>query len=250
MAEEQAVRSPSVIRWVLWGFAGVGVLAAIAMIYVALQVVSFERSQQRKPAKVTTEKTEETYAVADVRDIPGTRFAEIAIATADSVSDSGSYSSRKGDIDQRNVLLLDKTSGESRKLLPANSRRIVDIRFFPAAADAQPVADQGDAPADNPDAAPSVVEVVTDGAGQKQPPAAYYVIQVRQKDGPEEDVLVGNLDTGRQKFVLKNVDGIDKMWMQSPTRLAILMRQGQKLIYRAIEVPELKVVAERPVEID
>ncbi|WP_137862665.1 MULTISPECIES: hypothetical protein [unclassified Sphingomonas] len=54
----------------------------------------------------------------------------------------------------------------------------------------------------------------------------------------------------RQVFLLTGLDGVDRIWMQSPTRVALLMRQGRKLNYRAIETPELKVVVARPVEID
>jgi hypothetical protein len=78
---------------------------------------------------------------------------------------------------------------------------------------------------------------------------AYYAVTVRRKDGALQDLLVGNLADGSQAWLLGGIDGVDRMWMISPTRLGVLMRQGLKLQYRVIDIPALKLIGAKPVDI-
>jgi hypothetical protein len=131
------------------------------------------------------------------------------------------------------VILLDQASGASRRILPDNSREIAGVWLLPASAGASP-----DEPVDPLGAAPS-----------KPQTSAYYVLAVNQQQGGLKDLLVGDLASGKQSFVLSGIDGIDEIWMLSPTRIALLLRDKMKLHYRVIDVPTLKVVASRPVDI-
>ena len=211
-------------------FAAIGLLAVLGFGAYLLALTTAER---RAPAKVEAKGAKQVFAVAEVNPLHGTNLTEILIATDGSISPGdGSYS--RASADARNVILLDKASGANRKLLPDNGRQIIERIYLPAAAGAS--SDEN-------------VQLV-DAAGKKvDPPLAYYLLRVRAAEG-KEDVLVGNLATGRQAYLLTGLDGVDKVWMQSATRVALLMRQGRKLHYRAIEVPDLKIVAARPVEID
>lgn len=211
-------------RILLWIFASIGVLAALAVIWLAVMVAGIGAGRgERETAKVAVKGAAEPYSVQDVRDIPGTSLVQIAIGISGRGS-SGSFSRKGGyDFDHRNLILLDNTTGESRRLLTDNKRRIVDVRFLPALAGAEE---------DKPSA-----------------PSAYYVLAVRQLDNDRQDVLVGNIAGGRQAFVLKNIDGIDRMWMLTPNRLAMVVREGMSVHYRVIDVPALKVVLARAVEI-
>lgn len=226
-----------------FGLMAIGALAIIgigAVLIVGMFAASFlfDRAPREAPAKIEARgAASESFAVSDVDALRGTNLTEIVIATARSMGrDGGSYS--KGEpADERNVILLDKASGASRKLLPDNRRQIIERIYLPAATGADAATSDGYEGAGAPD------------AKKPEPPFAYYLLRVRAAEG-KEDVLVGNLATGRQAYLLTGLDGVDKVWMQSATRVALLMRQGRKLHYRAIEIPELKIVAARPVEID
>ncbi|MEP9358421.1 hypothetical protein [Sphingomonas sp. KR3-1] len=230
-------------RLVVWLFAAIGLIAALAIIYIAAMVFSFTVRNRQDPAQIEAKAAKQVFAVAGVNALAGTDLNEIVIATDASIQGRGDpYSSGGSRPDERNVILLDKANGESRKLLPDNGRQIVERLYLPA------VAGPTDEDADN-----FVVSEAgaKDGEAKKtKPPVAYYLMQVRAAEGQSRDVLIGNLATGQQAFVLKGIDGVDRIWMQSPTRVALLLRQGRKLQYRAIEIPQLKVVVAHPVEID
>jgi hypothetical protein len=235
MADEKAGNG---VRWLLWLFAAIGLATALAVIFIAISLARMGGGGRSDPAPIEAKNPTERFAVADVDAIPGTNFAQIVIATEASISSGrGSYSRSDEPDDERNLLLLDKATGASRKLLPDNGRRIIARYMLPAVAGAS----KGDGD--------WYTMTASDGK-EVTPPVAYYLLRVRTNENRSEDVLLGNLASGRQDFVLKGIDGVDRIWMQTPTRLAILMRQNRKLFYRAFEVPELKLVAARPIEID
>lgn len=237
MAEEKTTG----VRWLLWLFAAIGLAAAFAVIFLAITVAQMGRGRRDEPAPIEARNPQERFAVADVDAIPGTDLAQIVIATEASISANGgrgydSYA-KAGRPDERNLLLLDKATGGTRKLLPDNGRHIVARYMLPAVAGAS----KGD----------DLWYSMTGPDGKEvTPPVAYYLLRVRTGDDGPEDVLLGNVASGRQDFVLKGIDGVDRIWMQTPTRIAILMRQKRKLHYRAFEMPELKLVVARPIEID
>ena len=137
----------------------------------------------------------------------------------------------------RNILLVDSQTGASRRLLPDNAHRVAESSFYPAKADSDE-ADTGDR---------------TMGGDQQQKEAspAYYVIQLRRAGDPErEDLPVGTLATGRQKVVMPGIEGVDKGWMVSPTRIGFLVRQQLVLYYRVVDIPSLRVIQSRSIAID
>lgn len=229
----------------IWVFAGVGLLAALAVIWLALMVAGIGgHYRDREPAKVAVEGEAEPFSVQDVRDVRGTGLVQIAIGIPGRGGKIASGSSGY-EFDHRNLILLDKATGTSRRLLADNHRRIVDLRFFPARAAAdgsergaeEYLIEAGD-------------EADDEAEGKKAKlPAAYYVLAVRQAGSMRQDILVGNIADRRQDFVLKNIDGIDRMWMLGPTQLALVVREGMKVHYKVIDVPTLKLVLSRPVEI-
>jgi hypothetical protein len=224
-------------RSLLWIFAGIGLLFAAAVIFIAVNLLAWTSHGGRDAAPIEARgAAQEAYAVAEVNPLVGTGINEIVIATEASIGRGGGYSSRGKGADERNVVLLDKATGASRKLLADNRRQIAARYYLPALAGPEE---------------PTTEDYLVAGADGKQekPPRAYYVLRVQATDGKSEDVLIGDLKTGHQAFVLTGIDGVDRLWMQSPTRLGLLMRQGRKLHYRAIDIPTLKVVAAQPVDI-
>lgn len=218
----------------------IGAIVGLLAIVMAVAMFYDGRRHREAPAQVEAKAANEVFAVSEVTPLRGINLTEIVIATENSIGRGGGSYSAGEPADERNVILLDKASGASRKLLPDNSRRILDREYLAAAG--------GDAVAAKAEA--ETYEVAGAPEQKKpEPPFAYYLFRVRARDG-KEDVLVGDLATGRQAYLLTGIDGVDKVWMQGPTRVALLMRQGRKLQYRAIEIPALKVVVAKPVEID
>lgn len=229
-ADEAAAPRRPRAHWIVWLFALVGLAGVVALIVLATVVSNaFDR---HRPAQVAGTKAEETFTVQSVHALPGTHIIQMEVGTP---APSGSYSGSGSDM--RNILLLDRRTGASRRILPDNSRRIRQSRFLPARAE------PGTATADD--------ELLMGGQGGERQPAAYYLLEVEhQGDKDLEDLLVGRLADGKQAVVMSAIDGVDLTWMDSPTRLGLIVREKLRLHFRIVDIPSLKVVESRPIAID
>jgi hypothetical protein len=233
--EERSHAGRYVGRYLMWGFAAIGLAAALSVIYLAAALLNMNRGNP-EPSKVAGKAPSEQYSVQDVEDVRGTDLVKIEIGIGAPGGDPYSSSS---DSDQRNLILLDRRTGANRRLLPDNSRHVALTWFFPAAVEDPAAEDKARA-----------VEVAGETAAKAPPPPyAYYVLAVRQAKGRLNDLLIGDLASGRQAFVLNGINGVDKIWMLSPTRLAVLMRADMRLHYRVIDIPTLKIVLARQLDI-
>lgn len=232
-AEEAAAPRAPRAHWIVWLFAIVGLGGIVAFILLVAAVTGpFDR---RQPAKVAGTKAEETFTVGGVQPLTGTQLVQMDIAAS---GGSGSYSGKGPDV--RNILLLDRRTGASRRILPDNSRRISRSSFLPAQAE-QVAQTAGDA----------LMGVDGRTADDSRAPPAYYLLEVEQRGNPElEDLLVGRIADGKQAFVMTGIDGVDSTWMDSPTRLGLIVREKLRLYYRVIDIRSLKVVENRPIAID
>lgn len=228
-----APRAPRA-HWIVWLFAIVGLGGIVALILlVAVVTGPFDR---RQPARVAGTRAEETFTVGGVQPLTGTDLVQMDIAA--SGGNGGSYSGKGPDV--RNILLVDRRTGASRRILPDNSRRISRSSFLPA--QAEQVAHPGDNP---------LMGANGGRMADSRAPAAYYLIEVEQRGNPElQDILVGRIADGRQTFVMTGIDGVDSTWMDSPTRLGLLVRERLRLYFRIVDIASLKVVENRPIAID
>ncbi len=49
---------------------------------------------------------------------------------------------------------------------------------------------------------------------------------------------------------MAGIDGVDLSWMDSPTRIGLIVREKLRLSYRIVDIPSFKVVENRPIAID
>lgn len=230
-AEQPSQRPGRRPHWLVWLFALIGLIGILAIIYIAVTIFSLGRP--REPARVAGDTPAASLVVRAVTPLTGTNFVWIDIGRP--AGGSGSFSSSGRDDDRRNILLLDKMSGATRRLLPDNSRRIAQIHFLPAVAD---VVSEATA------AATSALEQ------EGEPPPAYYLLTVEQGgDSDRLDLLVGSLADGRQDYVMQGVEGVDSVWMQSPTRIGLIVRERLNLYHRIVDIPSLRVVQSRRIAI-
>ncbi|HEX6375713.1 MAG TPA: hypothetical protein VFZ91_08320 [Allosphingosinicella sp.] len=233
-AEPQAAPPRSRVHWIVWLFALVGLAGILAFIFLVVMVG--RAYEPRQPAKVAGNKAEETFTVSNVQRLPGTELVQMEIAASE--GSVGSYSSG-GERDVRNILLLDRRTGASRKILPDNNRHVSRSIFLPAEVEAK-TSVGGD----------ELLLGAADADGES-PPAAYYLLQVGQQGNRDlEDVLVGRIADAKQAFVMTGIDGIDSTWMDSPTRLGLIVRERLRLYYRVVDIASLKVVENRPIVVD
>lgn len=254
MSDSGSAESPSRNRphWLVVGLAAIGLCALVGFVLLlfGLGVFGGDFGGRREPAKVADVAGRATFVVGQVSELDGTDLVRIDIMAdrSDRISAS-SYGSGSGTPDRlRNILLLDKGEGTTRPILPNNERLIVSSRFLPAQADRAGTSDDG-----------MVREI--EGARDVSPalPPAYYLLTIRSADARtgsgdaepsnEIDLLVGTLATGRQGIVMRGIDAVESSWMQSATQLGLVVRDDLALHYRVIDIPTLRVVTSRRIEI-
>ena len=222
-------------HWIVWIFAIVGVFGVIA--FIMLTVMFFGDQRRHQPAEVVAETSTIHFVVRDAAPIRGTNLVRIGIAAGPERGPS-SYSSGGMD-DERNILLLDRTSGAIRRLLPDNSRRIARSYFLPARAEAA---------VDSSDEAVAVREAAADESPAVPP--AYYALLIAQAERDDSlDLVIGALADEQHGFTMPGLAGVDGVWMQSPTQMALIVREGLNLFYRIVDIPSRRVVLSRRIAI-
>ena len=220
-------------RWLVWLFAALGVAAAIAIVWLGI-VVSGAFSS-REPAIVAADGAAgEALEVGFVTQLEGTNLIAIEIrAVGGGRMKSGSYSDR----DLRNLLLLDRATGASRRVLQDNATTIADIEYFPAAASVGRSA---------------TGKAVAAADESRVAPPAYYLLTLERelRNGDRVNaLLVGTIATAKQGIVMRGLSGVEQSSMLDATRLGVVVRDGTALYYRVIDIPALKQVESYKIEI-
>jgi hypothetical protein len=220
-------------RWLVWLFAALGVAAAIALIWLVVMVNGSFRP--REFAKVDAAAPPgKIYAVGDVSELQGTGKIAVQINLVNENSGSGYSKIKSGDYgDQRNLVLIDRESGESNQLLPNNDREIVGSQYFAAQAGSGQAG--GREYDDNASKAPLV----------------YFALVLTDPniENGKRDIVVGTLATRNQAVVQTGLDGVDDMRMLDNRRLALIVREKQTLYYRIIDLSELKLLQSSKIKI-
>lgn len=217
-------------RRLAWPLVLLGLIALAVLIFILVSPRGEIRDQDVVTGEVPGGTAQTRLRVSEARPLAGTNLVAIEIGTGG--YGGGSYDSGSP-VEQRNFLLLDRTSGAVRRLLPDNGRAIQRIWFLPAQANYAPSSDDVAAP-----------------SAQDGPPPAFFVLLVAQAEPADHsDLLVGSLAGPAQRFVMQGIDGVDAIWMQSATQVGLLVRERQNLFYRIVDIPTLRVVQQHRVAI-
>ncbi len=233
------------------GLAAIGTLALVSFLLLlfGLGMSGSGFDERQAPAKVADVASQTTFVVGQVSELNGTDLVRIDIMADRSDRISASPYSGAGEPDRlRNILLLDKSNGTTRLILPDNERLIVSSSFLPAQASRAGTPDD---------------DIVMEIEGGRHVPAtlppAHYLLTIRSaglrprtgdgKPSQKIDLLVGTLGTGRQGIVMRGINAVEASWMQSGTQLGLVVRDNLALYYRVIDIPTLRAVTSRPIAI-
>ena len=219
-------------HWIIWIFAIVGLLGVAAFIYIAATILSVE-SRGPPPAEVVGEGPEPSFVVSSVQLLEGSNLLQINIAArAGGRTALGSYSG--GGEDLRNIILLDRTSGATRRILPDNGRHIAQSWFLPAQADIL---------------VPPAGDRIADSERPPPPPAFFALLVARPEHDDLFDLLIGTLADGGQGYAMQGLEGVESVWMQTPSRIGFIVRERLNLYYRIVDIPTRRVVLSRRIAI-
>ncbi|MDB5708828.1 MAG: hypothetical protein JWL96_898 [Sphingomonas bacterium] len=235
-AEASGAANSQFAKWTIRLLAVVGILGCLAVITIAviLSTVSFGHHE---PATVQAAATKQVFTIGNIGKVPHTNLITIEVRATEAGGDAYADGSLRGrNDDLRNILMLDTGSGQSRRLLPDNGRRIDDFRLLPNDA--------------NHDDLDDVIGTMGPGKPGKMPSCCYYLLLDRPDASGLKDVMLGVIATGKQAMVLQGVEGVDSISMPDIGHVAVIVRQQRKLSYRIIDLADFKVTANHPIAID
>ncbi|MBU6395666.1 MAG: hypothetical protein KGQ75_13930 [Sphingomonadales bacterium] len=218
--------------WVVWLFAAIGLLAAIAILWL-VAVIAGWRSDQRQQAVVAKAGEERLFKVDDVSPLVGTNVVVIRIGLLDG---GGKISSGYGR-ELRNVILLDPKTGASRRLLPDNTREISDLRFLPGEDDTEQL--------------PYAARERREDEDKSAPSPRYIVFQLTQPDHRDKGsmLMVGPVTAGNPVPVLEGIDRIDHFDMVDDDHASLIARKSGQLHFFLLDLEARKITEDHTIDI-
>ena len=209
------------------------IIRAVAFaLLVSCAACDYEPPDRGQPQRVGQDRTGAALAFGNIERVEGTRFFTIPIVRADRRGGYGSFSKYGGD-DQRNRLIVDSTTGASRKVLPNADFEIVNwMEPTDAASRSENLADG--------DSKPSSVGIYA--AVVKRPGA-------KEKDHPTYDLLFGRFEDGQQAWVARGLAGVESVWLTPDRKLAVVAATPKAAIYRLYDPASFKQVLESPLNL-
>ncbi|MBX9814590.1 MAG: hypothetical protein A4S12_07465 [Proteobacteria bacterium SG_bin5] len=223
MSAEKTVAHGAFARWTIYAMAAIGVLGCLGVIAIVSMIYgSIRRSEP--PAVVRAGETAPAFEIDQVERVPGTSLIKIEIFATDGRRSGGGASLTSGGLgyrseDRRNILLLDTSTGKSRRLLPDNRRNVAAFGLLPEDRD-------------------------------NTAPCCYYLLVNGENAVRRQEVILGVLASGDQATVLPAVDGVDSISMPDKDHVALVVRDRQRLFFHFVDVVTLKRTASHAIAIN
>ena len=159
-------------------------------------------------------------AILQQRRLPGTDLIALFVGYREDEGSQGTSLFRATNAPGvRDLILLDSVTGASRRLLPVDDRRIMQAQFL----------------ADGPDPDPDAKEAR---------PMAWFSLAVQPNDAGDDDpvdLVMGRLADGRQATVMTGITRVISLTSRDRRTVAALVRIGDRLFYRLIDMNALAV---------
>ncbi|HEX6742449.1 MAG TPA: hypothetical protein VF079_11725 [Sphingomicrobium sp.] len=182
-----------------------------------------------RPERVAQDESGAVLTFGNIEGIGKTRFFTIPIVREGGGSDS--FSGGRGN-DERNRLIVDGTSGDSRRILPDDKFEIVNwIVPKTKATDATNYSPSDEA--DDPDAKPDVYAAVVKRPGKDKNDRATY------------DVLLGHFESGEQLWVARGLAGVQGVWLTPDHKLAMVLAADNRGLYRIYDPASFQQLLEK-----
>lgn len=220
----------------MWPFVLLGVLATIVLLWLMAIMLDLGPGPNEQPVMAKAGE-ERRFVVGQISPLDGTSLIAIEIAAANR---GGSLSKGYGS-DMRNVLLLDLSTGLSRRILADNARQISGLRYLPDGSGSA-IAINGVSVAEEADEA---------SARRKRKPARFIVFELSDPAHPEKgiDLMVSGVEAGQAAAVLRGINGLDHLEMLDDDNATVIVREKGQLRFKVLDLPARKVTEDHPIDI-
>ena len=185
-------------------------------IFLACTACGYEPRDNGQPDQVGHDRTGAALTYGGIDQVKGTRFFTVPIVRVEHGS-SGSFSKRYAGSDERNRLIVDSTTGASRKVLPNTDFTIVNwIEPTVTASDSS--------------------EYRVDARSDDRSSGLYAAVVQRpgrtDKDPATYDLLLGRFEDGKQAWVARGLAGVEALWLTPDRKLAMVAATTKGGIFR------------------
>lgn len=250
------------INWLFWLFAAFGLAGVISVIFIAIAIMNVGGSNRNDAAPLAVEEGQREYRMGDVIDLRGNDLSAITITSgADNYRGSGSFQSRSSGVTIHNIILFNRETAESRRILPSNDGQIVSGVFLPDQQSGHPLA-IGNEMADAANVAEAVADAAMEAAGletvsereeyRRKLPLKFYIAIIANQKGEQirKNLLIGRLNDGRQANLMEGIESVERFWILSPTELGLIVQEKGQIFHRVINFETLKTTRSTKIEVN
>jgi hypothetical protein len=197
----------------------------------------YQPRDRGQPDQIAKDRSGAALTFGGIDPVAGTRFFTIPIVRVEH-GGSGSFSNYAGG-DERNRLIVDSTTGASRRVLPNTDFSIVNW-IEPKLE----MAKTGDVVA---------IEQAVDGNNQDRSSGVYAAVVKRggRKDkGPATyDLLFGRFEDGTQVWAARGLSGVESVWLTPDQKLAVVAATPKGAIFRLYDLTTFAQLLDAPLNL-
>jgi hypothetical protein len=207
---------------------------ALSILFLmSLSACGSDRRDNGQPQQIARDKSGATLTFGSIDKVEGTRFFTLPILRGDSGNGGGSFSGPYRGSDERNRLIVDSSTGISRRVLPNTDFEIVNW-IEPKSRISNTDIEGIDEAAAGDDSRPSGIY----GAVVKRP------VQ-KDNDPATYDLLFGKFEDGTQVWVSRGVAGVEAVWLTTDHKLAVVAATAKGGVFRLYDPADFHQLMEK-----
>jgi hypothetical protein len=195
------------------------VRALVVALLLSSTACGFHPRDRGQPTKIARDRSGAALTFGDIDQVEGTRFFTVPIVRTEH-ENRGSFSSYAGS-DERNRLIVDSTTGASRRVLPNTDFSIVNW--------IEPKAEMTKTGI-------GAMEEAAEDGGKARPSGIYAAVVKRpgktDKDSATYDLLFGRFEDGKQVWAASGLAGVEAVWLTPDRKLAVVAASAKGGIFR------------------
>ena len=201
---------------------------------MSLSACGYERRDDGQPQQIARDKSGVTLTFGNIDKVEGTRFFTIPILRGDGGNGGGSFSGPYRGSDERNRLIVDGSTGVSRRVLPNTDFEIVNW--------IEPTGKISDD-----------VSYAADAAIEDQSSArasGLYAAVVKRPGRTDKDpttygLLFGKFEDGTQVWVSRDLAGVEAVWLTPARKLAVVAATAKGGVFRLYDPADFHQLTEK-----
>ena len=199
---------------------------------IVVGACDFDAPDGGKPDQIAHDRSGAALTFGDIDQLEGTRFFTVPIVRVEHGESGGSFTKAYAGGDERNRLIVDSTTGVSRRVLPNMDYSIVNW--------IEP----------NVETTKSDESRTNSNHPAEQRSSGIYAAVVKRpgrtdKDPVTYDLLFGRFEDGQQTWVAKGLSGVEAIWLTPDQKLALVAATPKGGIFRLYDPSSFSQLLEK-----